>query len=52
MKNEKGYSFIKTDSIEAGKYIISSKSIKYSKLEWAWRIGITVAVITFICMNL
>lgn len=52
MENEKSYKFIKTDSIEAGKMIVSSKVVKHSKLEWAWRIGITVAVITFICLSL
>lgn len=49
MENE----FLRMDKCTmTGKFIISSKSIKYSKLEWAWRIGITVAMITLICMGL
>lgn len=52
MENGKGYGFIKTDEIKIGKFVITSKSIKYSKLELAWRIGMTVAVIALICLSL
>ena len=48
---KEGYGFIGTDEIKAGKMIISSKGIKYSKLELAWRIGITVAVVVLICLS-
>ncbi|WP_300701031.1 hypothetical protein [Bacteroides sp.] len=49
MENE--MNFIKTDVFKTGKMIISSKAIKYSKLELAWRIGITVAVVVLICLS-
>lgn len=38
--------------IKVGKFIISSKEIKFSKLELAWRIGITVAVVVLIGLSL
>lgn len=51
MEKEKGFIVRDTDTLHA-KMIVTSKSIKYSKLELAWRIGITVAVVTLICMSL
>lgn len=48
-----GNGFITKDDADTkfGKMIISSKVIKYSKLELAWRIGITVAMIALICLS-
>lgn len=51
MENRDGYRFIKTDEIKADNMVIASKCIKYSKLELAWRVGITVAVIVLIGLS-
>lgn len=42
---------IKDDSLKA-KLVVSSKAIKYSKLELTWRIGITVAIIGSIILQI
>lgn len=43
--------FLEENNAMEGKFIISSKTIRYSKLELAWRMGITVAVIALICLS-
>lgn len=50
---EKGTGFIVRDTGKLdAKMVITSKSVRYSKLELAWRIGITVAVVALILMKL
>lgn len=51
MENENGYFTVDKDCSTKGKFIITSKAVKHSKLELAWRVGITVAVIALICLS-
>lgn len=51
MENGKGYFMVDKDCSTKGRFVITSKAIKYSKLELAWRVGITVAVIALICLS-
>lgn len=50
MDKETGFFVRDTDMLRA-KMVITSKHIKYSCLEWAWRIGITIAVVASIVMQ-
>lgn len=51
MEKETGFLMKDTDILRA-RMIITSKSIKLSTIEWAWRIGITVAVAVSIIMQI
>ena len=51
MEKETGFFVKDTDTLRA-RMIITSKSVKLSGLEWAWRIGVTVAVAASIIMQI
>lgn len=51
MEKETGFFMKDTDTLRA-RMIITSKSVRFSSLEWAWRIGITVAVAASIIMQI
>ena len=50
MDKETGF-FVKDTDMLRAKMVITSKSIKLSGLELAWRIGITIAVVASIVMQ-
>lgn len=51
MDKETGFFVKDTDTLRA-KMIITSKSVRLSGFEWTWRIGITVAVVASIIMQM
>lgn len=51
MEKEPGFFVKDTDNLRA-RLIITSETVKNSRLEWAWRIGITVAVVASIIMQI
>ena len=51
MEKKPGFFVKETDNLRA-RLIITSGAVKKSRLEWAWRIGITVAVAASIIMQI
>ena len=51
MEKEPGFFVKDTDNLRA-KLIITSETVKNSRLEWAWRIGIIVAVAASFIMQI
>ncbi|MCS2371718.1 hypothetical protein [Phocaeicola vulgatus] len=51
MEKEPGFFVKDTDNLRS-RLIITSEAVKKSRLEWAWRIGITVAVSASIIMQI